>query len=83
MGLFLFDADRRRARVMRQEILAETAWSGLRLAGARIPFPGVIRMVPGPEGLRLLHRRGRCIGAIGALLHSGGWPQAAKRLLTA
>ena len=47
---FLFDADRPRSRTMRHEILAETARSGLRLAGAHIPFPGVIRIVPGPEG---------------------------------
>jgi glyoxylase-like metal-dependent hydrolase (beta-lactamase superfamily II) len=47
---FLFDADRLRAHAMRQEILTETAQTGLRLAGAHIPFPGVIRLVPGPEG---------------------------------
>ena len=48
---FLFDADRHRSRVMRHEILAETVRTGLRLAGAHIPFPGVIRVVGGPEGL--------------------------------
>jgi len=48
---FLFDADRPRAQRMREEILAETSVSGLRLAGAHIPFPGLIRVVPGPDGL--------------------------------
>jgi glyoxylase-like metal-dependent hydrolase (beta-lactamase superfamily II) len=48
---FLFDADRPRAHAMRREILAEAAQSGLRLAGAHIPFPGVIRILPGQDGL--------------------------------
>ncbi len=47
---FLFDADRAQARSMRQTLLAEVRSSGLRLAGAHIPFPGVIRVEPGPEG---------------------------------
>ena len=48
---FLFDADRPRSRAMRHEILAETARTGQRLAGAYIPFTGVIRVVPGADGL--------------------------------
>ncbi len=48
---FLFDADRPRARTTRLDLLAEAASSGLRLAGAHIPFPGVIKVAPGPEGL--------------------------------
>ncbi len=48
---FLFDADRPRAQQMRLDLLAEVSASGLRLAGAHIPFPGVIRVAPGPDGL--------------------------------
>ncbi|MCO6414877.1 MBL fold metallo-hydrolase [Siccirubricoccus sp. KC 17139] len=48
---FLFDADRAGARAMRQQLLAEAAESGLRLAGAHIPFPGVIRILAGAGGL--------------------------------
>ncbi len=48
---FLFDADRARALETRLALLAETAKSGLRLAGAHIPFPGVIRVVETETGL--------------------------------
>lgn len=48
---FLFDADRPRAQTMRLDLLAETSESGLRLAGAHIPFPGVIRVGKRDDGL--------------------------------
>lgn len=47
---FLFDADRPGATAMRQRILAETAGTNLRLAGAHMPFPGVIGVTQGQEG---------------------------------
>jgi glyoxylase-like metal-dependent hydrolase (beta-lactamase superfamily II) len=47
---FLFDADRPGATAMRRRLLAETAGTALRLAGAHMPFPGVIRVTEGPEG---------------------------------
>lgn len=49
---FLFDADREGARAMRHSLLAEAAATGLRLAGAHIPFPGVVRVTPTEQGLR-------------------------------
>ncbi len=42
---FLFDADRARALQMRLDLLAEASESGIRLAGAHMPFPGVIRIL--------------------------------------
>ncbi len=47
---FLFDADRPGATSMRHELLAESARTGLRLAGAHMPFPGIIRVTAGPGG---------------------------------
>lgn len=48
---FLFDADRERALQMRLDLLAEASRSGIRLAGAHMPFPGVIRVLQREEGL--------------------------------
>lgn len=47
---FVFDADRANALTTRKAILAETAQSGLRLAGAHIPFPGVVGIVDRDDG---------------------------------
>lgn len=48
---FLFDADRARALQMRLDLLAEASESGIRLAGAHMPFPGVIRILKREDGL--------------------------------
>jgi glyoxylase-like metal-dependent hydrolase (beta-lactamase superfamily II) len=48
---FLFDADKARALQTRKEILATVPKAGLRLAGAHMPFPGVIRVVEQEQGL--------------------------------
>ena len=49
---FLFDADRAGAFQTRTALLAETSASGLRVAGAHIPFPGVIRIFATEAGLQ-------------------------------
>ena len=48
---FLFDADRSRALETRRHILDSTSKSGLRLAGAHMPFPGVIRVIENEQNL--------------------------------
>ena len=47
---FLFDADRAGSTSLRIGLLQEAAETGLRLAGAHFPFPGVIKVTQGPEG---------------------------------
>lgn len=58
---FLFDADRARAKQMRLDILAETTKTGLRLAGAHIPFPGVVRIFAGKDGRAFRSERGESL----------------------
>jgi len=48
---FLFDVNQAQSLATRTTLLAEAAQSGLRLAGAHFPFPGVIGVTQGPEGL--------------------------------
>lgn len=48
---FLFDVNQAQSLATRTALLAEAAQSGLRLAGAHFPFPGVIGVTQGPEGL--------------------------------
>jgi glyoxylase-like metal-dependent hydrolase (beta-lactamase superfamily II) len=48
---FLFDANKARALQTRLDLMATAAATGLRLAGAHIPFPGVIRVVEREDGL--------------------------------
>ena len=47
---FLFDVDPAQSLATRTALLAEAAESGLRLAGAHYPFPGVIGVTQGKEG---------------------------------
>lgn len=47
---FLFDVDQAQSLATRTALLAEAAQSGLRLAGAHYPFPGVIGITQGPDG---------------------------------
>ncbi|MCA3371198.1 MAG: MBL fold metallo-hydrolase [Roseomonas sp.] len=47
---FLFDVDQAQSLATRTALLAEAAQSGLRLAGAHYPFPGVIGVTQGPDG---------------------------------
>jgi hypothetical protein len=46
----LFDVDQAQSLTTRTALLAEAAQSGLRLAGAHYPFPGVIGITQGPDG---------------------------------
>lgn len=48
---FLFDANREKALETRLDLMGAVSKSGLRLAGAHIPFPGVIRIVETETGL--------------------------------
>jgi len=48
---FLFDVHRVQALSTRRALLMETAETGLRIAGAHIPFPGVIRIFEKEYGL--------------------------------
>ncbi len=48
---FLFDADGPKAHETRVALMREVAKSGVRLAGAHIPYPGVIRLFEGETGL--------------------------------
>ncbi len=48
---FLFDANRARALQTRLDLMAAVSESGTRLAGAHIPFPGVIRVLKQEDGL--------------------------------
>lgn len=48
---FLFDADRVKALETRLALMASAAKSGIRLAGAHIPYPGVIRVLERETGL--------------------------------
>lgn len=48
---FLFDVDGDRALKTRLALLDEMATTGLRIAGAHIPFPGAIRVQRGEDGL--------------------------------
>jgi glyoxylase-like metal-dependent hydrolase (beta-lactamase superfamily II) len=47
---FLFDVDQAQSLATRTALLNEAAQSGLRLAGAHYPFPGVIGVTQGPDG---------------------------------
>lgn len=48
---FLFDVDSAQALKTRLALLDEMATTGLRIAGAHIPYPGVIRVMRGENGL--------------------------------
>lgn len=48
---FLFDADKAGAQATRRSLLKEASTTGLRLAGAHIAYPGVIRVIETDAGL--------------------------------
>jgi len=47
---FMFDVDQAQSLATRTALLTEAVQSGLRLAGAHYPFPGVISVTQGPDG---------------------------------